>query len=212
MEKSLILLLWLHYVFEISKSCHYRLTDKQTTPVYIEWNEFPNGGHPEFYFLNYQRVNDFAQKNFKHILADPQKLQKSIITLEENEDYHIIIQSIKHGKILSEKSFQTCGISTRNIKAIATSTSVSFNWSMLSSNDFSVSISLHNFSQIMQNNVMVYEWGNLKPATLYTFTFEFQQLHLDFINTSQGLDIQVETGHSILEEKDKQLVLEAEHI
>lgn len=86
------------------------------------------------------------------------------------------------------------GISTSNIKTIATSTSVSFNWSVPSSKDISVSISFNNSSQIMQNNVMVYEWGNLKPATLYAFTFEFRQLHLDFINMFQRLDVQVETG------------------
>ncbi|XP_059792566.1 phosphatidylinositol phosphatase PTPRQ isoform X1 [Balaenoptera ricei] len=194
MEKSVILLLWIQYVFKISKSFHYIPKNKQTTTIFIEWDEFPKGGSPEFYFLKYQLVNNFAQKNVKRILADPQKLPKSIITLEESEDCHIIIQSIKYGQILSEKSFQTCGISTRNIKTIATSTSVSFNWSVLSSNDTLVSISLNNSSQIMQNNVMFYEWDDLKPATLYVFTFEFKQLHLDFINIFQRLDVQIETG------------------
>ncbi|XP_024592931.1 uncharacterized protein LOC112394378 [Neophocaena asiaeorientalis asiaeorientalis] len=46
----------------------------------------------------------------------------------------------------------------------------------------------------MQNNVMFYEWDDLKPATLYVFTFEFKQLHLDFINIFQRLDVQIETG------------------
>ncbi|XP_058424783.1 uncharacterized protein LOC131421899 [Diceros bicornis minor] len=194
MEKSVILLLWLPYVVKISKSFHYIPMSKQTTTIFIEWDEFPKGENPEFYFLKYQLVNNFAQKNVKSILADPQKILKSIITIEENEDYYIIIQSIKYGQILSEKSFQTRGISTRNIKTIATSTSVSFNWSELASSDISVSISLHNSSQIMQNNVMVYEWVNLKPTTLYSFTFEFKQLHLDFVNVFQRLDVQVETG------------------
>lgn len=45
-------------------------------------------------------------QNIKSILANPQELSKSI-TLEENEDYHIILQSIKYGQILSEKSFET---------------------------------------------------------------------------------------------------------
>lgn len=45
-------------------------------------------------------------QNIKSILANPQDLSKSI-TLEENEDYHIILQSIKYGQILSEKSFET---------------------------------------------------------------------------------------------------------
>lgn len=86
------------------------------------------------------------------------------------------------------------GFSTSNIKTKATSTSVSFNWSVLSSSDISVSISLNNSTQIMQNNITAYEWDNLKPATFYAFKFEFRQLHLDFINIFQRLDVQVETG------------------
>ncbi|XP_016054908.1 PREDICTED: phosphatidylinositol phosphatase PTPRQ [Miniopterus natalensis] len=117
-----------------------------------------------------------------------------MITLEENEDYHIIIQSVKYGQILSEKSFQTRGISSKSVETVATSTSVSFNWSVLSSKDVSVSISLNNSSQIMENNVMTYEWDDLEPATLYAFTFVFKQLHLDFIIILQRLDVQVETG------------------
>ncbi|XP_016779406.2 uncharacterized protein LOC100615245 isoform X2 [Pan troglodytes] len=194
MEKLIILLLWLQYVVKISKNFHYIPMNKQTTEVFIEWDEFPKGGNPEFYFLKYQLVNDFAQRNVKSILADPQRRQKLIITLKENEDYHIILQSMRYGQILSEKSFQIRGISTSNIKTIATSTSVSFNWSAPSSKDISVSISFNNYSQIMQNKVMVYEWGNLKPAAFYAFTFEFKQLHLDFINIFQRLDVQVETG------------------
>nr|XP_025140189.1 phosphatidylinositol phosphatase PTPRQ isoform X5 [Bubalus bubalis] len=192
MEKSIILLLCIQYVVKISRSFHYTPKNKETT-VFIEWDEFPKGGSPEFYFLKYQLVNNFAQKNVKKVLAESRKFPKSILTLEENEDYDIIIQSVKYGQILSEKSFQTRGVSTRNIKTVATSTSVSFNWSVLSSNDILVSISLNNSSQIMQN-VMFYEWDDLKPATLYVFTLEFKQLHLDFINILQRLDIQIETG------------------
>ncbi|XP_057343513.1 uncharacterized protein LOC118925931 isoform X1 [Manis pentadactyla] len=193
MEKSIILLFWLQYV-KISKSFHYSPMNKQTTAVFIEWDEFPKGESPEFYFLKYQLVNNFAQQNVKSILADPQKLPKSIITLEENEDYYITIESIKYGRILSEKSFKTRGFSTSNVKIIATSTSVSFNWTVLSSNDISVSISLNNSSRIMHDNIMAYEWDNLKPETLHAFMFEFKQLHLDFIHIFQRLDIQVETG------------------
>ncbi|XP_027399083.1 phosphatidylinositol phosphatase PTPRQ isoform X5 [Bos indicus x Bos taurus] len=192
MEKSIILLLCIQYVAKISRSFHYTPKNKQTA-VFIEWDEFPKGGSPEFYFLKYQLVNNFAQKNVQKILAEPPKFPKSILTLEENEDYDIIIQSVKYGQILSEKSFQTRGVSARNIKTVATSTSVSFNWSVLSSNDILVSISLNNSSQIM-HNVMFYEWDDLKPATLYVFTLEFKQLHLDFINILQRLDIQIETG------------------
>ena len=86
------------------------------------------------------------------------------------------------------------GISSKNIRTIETSTSISFNWSVLSSNDISVSISLNKSSQIMQNNILVYEWNDLKPATLCDFTLEFKQLHLDFINILQRLNVQVETG------------------
>ncbi|KAK2496119.1 hypothetical protein MC885_007523 [Smutsia gigantea] len=195
MEKSIILLFWLQCV-KTSKCFHYSPMNKQTTAVFIEWDEFPKGESPEFYFLKYQRVNNFAQKNVKSIVADPQKLLKSIVTLEENEDYHIIIQSIKYGQILSEKSFKTRGFSISNVKIIATSTSVSFNWSVLFPNDISVSISLNNSSRIMHDNVMVYEWDNLKPGTLHTFTFDFKQLHLDFINIFHRLDIQVETDYT----------------
>ncbi|XP_059042407.1 uncharacterized protein LOC131839212 [Mustela lutreola] len=193
MEKSIILLLWLQYVVKISKSFCHMPTNNKTTAVFIEWDEFPKAGNPEFYFLKYQLVNNFAEKNIKSILVNPQELSKSI-TLEENEDYHIILQSLKYGQILSEKSFKVRSFSTSNIKTVVTSTSVSFNWSVLSSNDISVSISLNNSSQIMPNNVTVNEWDNLKPRSLYTFKFEFKQLYLDFINILQRLDVQVETG------------------
>lgn len=46
----------------------------------------------------------------------------------------------------------------------------------------------------MHDNIMAYEWDNLKPETLHAFMFEFKQLHLDFIHIFQRLDIQVETG------------------
>ncbi|KAJ8776540.1 hypothetical protein J1605_015435 [Eschrichtius robustus] len=134
MEKSVILLLWIQYVFKISKSFHYIPKNKQTTTIFIEWDEFPKGGSPEFYFLKYQLVNNFAQKNVKRILADPQKLPKSIITLEESEDCHIIIQSIKYGQILSEKSFQTPPSPQENllfyVKDVGT-TEVVFSWNNL---------------------------------------------------------------------------------
>lgn len=105
-----------------------------------------------------------------------------------------VFHSVPFENILIILSDFLGGISTRNIKTIATSTSVSFNWSALASNDISVSISLNNASQIMQHNVIVYEWNDLHPATLYVFTFEFKQLHLDFINILQRLDVKVETG------------------
>lgn len=74
-----------------------------------------------------------------------------------------------------------------------TSTSVLFNWRTLA-NSFSVGISHNNISQIFKRNETFYEWTDLRPATLYTFTLEFKQLHLEFMNVSQTLDVQVETG------------------
>lgn len=85
------------------------------------------------------------------------------------------------------------GISQNTIKTLVTSTSVLFNWITLA-NNFSVRISHNNISQIFKCNETFYEWTNLRPGTLYTFTFEFKQLHLEFMNLSQTLDIQIETG------------------
>lgn len=36
--------------------------NNKTTAVFIEWDEFPKAGNPEFYFLKYQLVNNFAEK------------------------------------------------------------------------------------------------------------------------------------------------------
>lgn len=65
-----------------------------------------NVSDTELVNISYIDVSHYLQ-HVKNIPADPQKLPKSMVTLEENEDYHITIQSIKYGQILSEKSFQT---------------------------------------------------------------------------------------------------------
>ena len=40
------------------------------TTVVIEWDEFPKGKSPEFYFLKYQLVNNFAEK-VRHLFFLP---------------------------------------------------------------------------------------------------------------------------------------------
>ncbi|KAF3825972.1 hypothetical protein GH733_006086, partial [Mirounga leonina] len=114
----------------ISKSFCYMPRNNRTTAVFIKWDEFPKGESPEFYILKYQLVHNFPEKNIKSILVNPQELSKSII-LEEKEDYHIILQSIKYGQILSEKSFKTPPSLQENlliyIKDVGT-TEVVFGW------------------------------------------------------------------------------------
>ncbi|EPQ18898.1 Phosphotidylinositol phosphatase PTPRQ [Myotis brandtii] len=84
-----------------------------------------------FHTLNFTMVNCSKECdiNVKSIPADPQKPPKSIITLEENEDYHIIIQSIKYGQILSEKSFQMRPLSVQNVTVThVTPTEIFLHW------------------------------------------------------------------------------------
>lgn len=60
--------------------------------------------------------------------------------------------------------------------------------------EFSGSVSLNDTSQIIKKPSGFFVWSNLTPATLYTFKFVFEQLRLEFINVSQSLDVQAETG------------------
>lgn len=60
--------------------------------------------------------------------------------------------------------------------------------------EFSVLASLNGTSQFIKNPSGFFVWSNLAPASLYTFKFIFEQLHLEFINVSQALDVQAETG------------------
>lgn len=84
-------------------------------------------------------------------------------------------------------------MSENDIKTFVTATTVSFNWSTVTEG-FSVSVSLNDTSQIIKSHSGFFVWSNLTPATLYTFKFIFEQLHLEFVNVSQSLDVQVETG------------------
>lgn len=59
---------------------------------------------------------------------------------------------------------------------------------------FAVSVSLNDTSRVTQKNSGFFVWNDLTPGTLYTFEFIFDQLHLDFINVSQSLEVQAETG------------------
>ncbi|KFP69413.1 hypothetical protein N310_07500, partial [Acanthisitta chloris] len=75
------------------------------------------------------------------------------------------------------------GISESDIKTFVTATTVSFNWSMMTK-EFSVSVLLNGTSQIIKRPSGSFVWRNLTPATLYTFQFIFEQLHLEFVNVS----------------------------
>ncbi|KFZ65784.1 hypothetical protein N321_11752, partial [Antrostomus carolinensis] len=75
------------------------------------------------------------------------------------------------------------GISENDIKISVTATTVSFNWSTMTK-EFSVSVSLNDTFQIIKNPRGFFVWRNLKPATLHTFKFIFEQLPLEFINVS----------------------------
>jgi len=85
------------------------------------------------------------------------------------------------------------GISENDIKTFVTATTVSSNWSTMTK-EFSVSVSLNDTSQVIKNPSGFFVWSNLTPGTLYTLKFVFEQLHLEFINVSQSLDVQAETG------------------
>lgn len=72
--KNVFLLYFYSYFsfpFQIICFC-YMPMNNQTTTVFIEWDEFPKGGSPEFYFLNYQLVNNFAEK-VRHLFLDSDK-------------------------------------------------------------------------------------------------------------------------------------------
>ncbi|XP_074868405.1 phosphatidylinositol phosphatase PTPRQ isoform X2 [Carettochelys insculpta] len=193
MDKVNLLLLLLEYIFQVSKSLDCDQVKAPTREVLVTWSEFPKGENPDFYVVTYKLSDDFHHKIVKNISSVVLKLLNSRILLEEGKKYDVTIESVKNGTILSVKSFKTRGISDSNIKALVTSTTVSFNWSTLAG-EFSVSISLNNTWRIIQQNDVFSEWDHLIPATLYTFTFAFKQVHLEFLNVIQTMDIQVETG------------------
>ncbi|XP_075788523.1 phosphatidylinositol phosphatase PTPRQ isoform X2 [Pelodiscus sinensis] len=193
MDKVNLLLLLLEYIFQVSKSLDCDQVKTPTKAVLVTWSEFPKGENPDFYVVTYKFTDGFNQKIAENISSGVLKPLNSIILLEEGKKYDVTIESIKNGTILSVKSFKTRGLSGNYIETFVTSTTVSFNWSILAS-EFSVTISLNNTSRIMQQNDVFAEWDHLIPGTLYTFKFEFKQLHFEFINIFQTMDIQVETG------------------
>ncbi|XP_066489466.1 phosphatidylinositol phosphatase PTPRQ [Tiliqua scincoides] len=197
MEKAvwllLVLLVRIQNAFQASSGLECGRVERPYRAVLLEWPEFPKGRHPDFYVVSYQPTSNFINKNVKSVAATQVNAQNFTILLEEEKKYNVMVQSLKDGKVLHAVSFETCGISDNSVRTLVTSTSVSFNWSVLA-HDFSVEIAYNNVSQVHTYNEGFYELTDLRPATLYSFTLEFQQLHLDCINVSQTLNVQVETG------------------
>ncbi|XP_068525200.1 phosphatidylinositol phosphatase PTPRQ isoform X4 [Anas acuta] len=193
MDQVIFLLLLLKYVFQGSESLDCDQVKKPDRVVLMEWTEFPKGEDPDYYIVTYQLTGAFNQKNVRNISKLEQKPVSTTILLEENKTYDVTIESLKNGHIRGVKAFNTRGISENDIKIFVTATTVSFNWTAMTK-DFSVSVSLNDSSQFIQKNNGFFVWTDLTPATLYTFEFIFHQLHLEFINVSQSLDVQAETG------------------
>ncbi|KAM6302420.1 phosphatidylinositol phosphatase PTPRQ [Podargus strigoides] len=193
MDQAILLLLLLKYLFKGSESLDCDQVKKPARVVLMEWTELPKGEDPDYYIVTYQQADAFSQKSVRNISRVEQQPVSTTILLEENKKYDITIESLKNGQIISVKSLKTCGISENDIKTFATATTVSFDWSAMTK-EFSVSVSLNGTSQIIKKNSGFFVWSNLIPATLYTFKFIFEQLHLEFINVSQSLDVQAETG------------------
>ncbi|XP_038024383.2 phosphatidylinositol phosphatase PTPRQ isoform X4 [Anas platyrhynchos] len=193
MDQVIFLLLLLKYVFQGSETLDCDQVKKPDRVVLMEWTEFPKGEDPDYYIVTYQLTDAFNQKNVRNISKLEQKPVSTTILLEENKTYDVTIESLKNGHIRGVKSFKTRGISENDIKTFVTATTVSFNWTAMIK-DFSVSVSLNDSSQFIQKNNGFFVWTDLTPATLYTFEFIFHQLHLEFINVSQSLDVQAETG------------------
>ncbi|XP_053260707.1 phosphatidylinositol phosphatase PTPRQ isoform X4 [Podarcis raffonei] len=192
MDKAVCLLIVIQCAFQISGGLKCGQVKKPSRAVFLEWSEFPKGRNPDFYVVTYHLTDDLAQKNVKSVSTTQLKAQNVTILLEEGKKYDVMVQSLKNGKILHAQSFKTCGISDI-VKTHVTSTSALFSWNILA-NDFSVEISCNNISRMFKHNEVFYEWTDLRPATLYTFSFKFKQLHLDFVNVSQMLDVHIETG------------------
>ncbi|KAM9028993.1 phosphatidylinositol phosphatase PTPRQ isoform 2-T2 [Ara ararauna] len=193
MDQAIILLLLFKYFFKSSESLDCGQMKKPARAILMEWTELPKGEDPDSYIVTYQRADAFSQKNIRNISKVEQKPVSTTVLLEENKKYDITIESLKNGQILSVKSFKTRGMSENDIKTFVTATTVSFNWSTVAK-EFSVSVLLNDTSQIIKSHRGFFVWSNLTPATLYTFKFIFEQLHLEFVNVSQSLDVQVETG------------------
>ncbi|KAM6293009.1 phosphatidylinositol phosphatase PTPRQ [Porphyrio hochstetteri] len=193
MDQAILLLILLRYLFKVSESLDCGQVKNHARVVLMEWTAFPRGQDPDYYLVTYQQADAFSQKNVRNISKVEQKPVSATILLEENKEYDITIESLKNGRIISVKSFKTRGISENDIKTFVKTSTVSFNWSAMAK-DFSVSVSLNDASQVIKNPGGFFVWSNLTPATLYTFKFIFEQLHLEFVNVSQSLEVQAETG------------------
>ncbi|XP_077195024.1 uncharacterized protein LOC143838104 [Paroedura picta] len=193
MDKRILLLIITKSVFQAPVGLECGETEKPARAIFLEWPKFPEGKDPEFYVVKYQQSVDFIQKTVKSVSTTQLTVQNFTILLEEEKKYDVMVQSLKKGEILHVVSFKTRAVSQNTVQTLVTSTSVLFNWPILD-NNFSVGISHNNVSQIFKHNETFYEWTDLRPATLYTFAFEFKQLQSKFMNVSQTLDIQVETG------------------
>ncbi|XP_027509587.1 uncharacterized protein LOC113952090 [Corapipo altera] len=193
MDQAILLLLLLKCLFKGLECLDCDQGKMPARAVSIEWTELPKGEDPDYYIVTYQQTDAFSQKIVRNISKVEQEPVSTTVLLEENKKYDITIESLKNGQILSVKSFKTRGISENCIKTFVTATTVSFNWSMVTK-EFSVSVLLNGTSEIIKRPSGFFVWRNLTPATLYTFKFIFEQLHLEFVNVSQSLDVQAETG------------------
>ncbi|XP_068855760.1 phosphatidylinositol phosphatase PTPRQ isoform X3 [Aphelocoma coerulescens] len=193
MDQPILLLLLFKYLFEGAQCLDCDQEKKPARIALMEWTELPKGEDPDYYIVMYQQADAFSQKNVRNISKVEWKPVSTTVLLEESKKYDITIESLKNGRILSVKSFKTRGISENDIKTFVTATTVSFNWSMMIK-EFSVSLFLNGTSQIVKRPSGFFVWRNLTPATIYTFKFLFEQLNPKFVNVSQSLEIQVETG------------------
>ncbi|KAK9399734.1 PTPRQ: Phosphotidylinositol phosphatase PTPRQ, partial [Crotalus adamanteus] len=123
-------------------------------------------------------------------------LQWSKFPEDQHPDFYIITYHIPDDFAQKKLIFSMSiidGIPESSVKTHVTSTSVLFNWNMLV-HDFSIGIFHNNVSCILKNQERFYEWTDLRPATLHTFSLQFKQLDLEFINVYQILEFEIETG------------------
>ncbi|KAM4748839.1 phosphatidylinositol phosphatase PTPRQ [Rhinophrynus dorsalis] len=166
-----------------------------TTAVFVEWHAFPEGQKPDYYSVMCQLKDDLNQQNTwkGSAIQHAYDSHMSLNTLEMKHTYKVTIESIKDDNTLSARSFIFNTTHSSDIKTSVTSTSVTFNWSKLSSDIF-VSISLNNLTRTMSLKDIFYEWDNLTPGRIYNFVFVFKKQYLGSIFVSQSIDISIETG------------------
>ncbi|XP_053319639.1 phosphatidylinositol phosphatase PTPRQ [Spea bombifrons] len=187
-------LLLLKSIFQIVQNleCDERGTERTT--IHVEWDTFPEGQSPDYYFVTFESNHDGNKQNSLKKTPSHQVYNSSILldVSDERHVYNLTIKSMKDGNILAVKSLITNTINLSDITTLITSTSVSFNWNMLRG-DFYVTIILNKATHSMSLNDEFYEWDNLIPGNMYNFVFFFKQ-RLGNINVSQSIDVPVETG------------------